>query len=239
LDLQKFEDGTLSASEMELVSQRLKDPIYRRLRVYDIREMQARYETQGMNMYGGLDAHVLVQDCKRLGEKIGASVILSVIDSFQSMPLPVYDAESPAAREVRRTPERFRLNQLVYFRMLTEKWHPGGWLVVITSTVRKPTGTRKRSLHADDLLGPSAMRSEARQILLLERNGGVDRPAQAIPTAVRIKKGHRGQGPSTVPLVYYPSQVRFEDTEGRATGLRGKNRPTSNRSGGLDSRNAL
>lgn len=209
IDRDKYLKGQLSAGEQKEVDaaiNRLGEEVQPRMTTF----------TRFSNEHGrGLSGQAIFKTCHEFMEQVGAKRVLVVLDMFNDLPHPkatgAWDEDVlPTIRRIESDLDRWRLEQVLELRRLSERVCPGGWPVLALCELRKPTSQREEEPSVDDLLGGVELSYKAKRIFFLVPDSKADAGKPTVPMTLVVKKARHARL-SRVPLLFHHTQFRFEE----------------------------
>lgn len=209
VDLKKYVSFEVSDEEKARVNESqgfLRDNIWHRTRIIDRRALMAILrERASEDFQPGLDAAQIAEHAFELQRCIQAPRVLTVIDLFQKMPLPISGQHRNGDHG-----DYYRLCQIEAFRDFTKDFCPDGWPILAVSSTRKRTGGRDLEQNADDVYGSVDLGYEATQVLLLQTDDSSrDEDRQSVASRISVLKCRSGHK-AVIPLTFHYPEVRFE-----------------------------
>jgi len=209
IDHANYTGGKLSSDEQKRVKEvtaRLQKEVLFRMRIND------RISNQdGL----GLEGWRIFDFCQALMEQVGAERVLVVLDMLNDLPHPNMSGNwpkeyHPNIRRIESDPDRWRLEQLLELRKLSEKICDGGWPVLALCQLRKQYSQREEDPTIEDLLGGVNLGYKAQQVYFLLPDPKADPRKPVVPVTLAIMKARFGQT-IRLPLQFHHTQFRFEE----------------------------
>jgi hypothetical protein len=228
VDHAKFVSGQLSAAEhaeVKSASSRLQKEIWARMHI--IAHIEDRYGQ-------GVTGENIYDRCRYFMSLVGAERAMPVLDMFNDLPHPRdshrWEEDHRAIlRRIESDPDRWRLEQILKLRDLSQKDCPGGWPILALCQLRKPSSYREEP-EVEDMLGGVDLGYKAKRVFILIPDATANPSKPVMPVTLVVKKARHATS-ERLPLLFRHTQFRFAEMkdstqQGSKAGKKGS-RPAS------------